>query len=926
MQKKKLIEVAVPLEAINEASAREKSIRHGHPSTLHLWWARRPLASARAVLFASLVDDPSSNPDAFPGEKEQDQERKRLFKLIEDLVRWENSNNQELLARAHEEIRKSVGEKLPIVYDPFAGGGTIPLEAQRLGLEAHASDLNPVAVLINKAMIEIPPRFAKRPPVHPDGGDRLHNEAWRGAAGLAEDVRSYGKWMRDEAFRRIGHLYPQVAIPSEYGGGTATVIAWLWARTVPSPDPAFSDVHVPLVSSFWLSKKKGNEVYINPVVDGKSYRFEIRHGIPDDPDLISRGTKLSRGANFECLVSGNPMSPEWIKKQGKSGRMGAKLMAVVAEGKQGRVYLEASEEMEKIAREAKPTWRPEQDMPKNPRWFSPPDYGMDSYGDLFTPRQLVALTTFSDLIAEAREKVIRNAAAAGLDNDGKGIDAGGSGAVAYGDAVATYLAFGVDRLANRQSTICFWDNSRGNIQQTFSRQAIPMTWDFVEGNPFSNSTGNFKDTLEWISKVIEILPAQVKGRAIQADVHALEDDSLGSVFATDPPYYDNIGYADLSDYFYVWLRRSLKDVYPGLFQTLLVPKTQELVATPYRFEGDKHKAEQFFETGMKAAFRVMHARHREEFPLSLYYAFKQSEKKDEGGIASTGWETMLKALIDSGFQVLGTWPLRTEYTGNLKKTVNALASSIILVCRKRPADAPVTTRGKFIAELHEELSAAVRTMQKANIPPVDLQQAAIGPGMAVFSKYAEIREASGTMRIHDALVLINQHLDEILGEAESEYDEYTRWAVSWFEQFGAGEGDYGTAEGLAKAKVVSVNGMVDAGFLFARAGKVRLLRRDELDNQWAPVDDESFTIWETAQHLVRALLENGEPKAAELLADLSADQVEAVKQLCYRLFNTCENKKWAGEAQGYNALIASFPSIAEKARAVPKRPKQGTLL
>jgi putative DNA methylase len=453
-----------------------------------------------------------------------------------------------------------------------------------------------------------------------------------------------------------------------------------------------------------------------------------------------------------------------------------------------------------------------------------------------------------------------------------------------------------------------------------------MTWDYAEANPFSESTGCFTGSLNWIPKVIDSLPANNKGFSKKIDIRNDSEDMTHTIFATDPPYYDNIGYADLSDFFYVWMRRGLKHIYPDLFKTMLVPKTQELVAIPYRFDGDKHQAERFFEDGMQAAFRVMHTHNNERYPLSLYYAFKQAEKKGDDGIASTGWETMLQGLINSGFQVLGTWPVRTERSQGLKTGTNVLASSIILVCRKRPQDAPITTRGKFIAELHKELGSAVKTMLEANIPPVDLQQAAIGPGMAVYSRYSEIREASGTMNIHDALVLINQHLDEVLGEAESDYDEYTRWAISWFEQFGTGEGEYGTAENLAKAKVVSVQGMVDAGFLSARAGKVRLLRRDEMDPAWTPVRDTSFTIWEATQHLVRALINEGEDRAAELYNELSADQVEAVKQLCYRLYTTCENKKWAQEAQGYNALIASFPSITEKARTVKRRPHQGTLL
>jgi putative DNA methylase len=606
--------------------------------------------------------------------------------------------------------------------------------------------------------------------------------------------------------------------------------------------------------------------------------------------------------------------------------MGARLLAVVGEGGRGRIYLAPTEEMERIAHEEKPVWRPEQKIGGDRRALWTPLYGLETFADLFTDRQLVALNTFCDLVKEARERVINDSVKAGLENDGIGIDAGGTGVTAYGDAVATYLAFVVDRLANRQSTICFWDNSRENIQQTFTRQAIPMTWDFVEGNPFSSSTGNFTSECSWVYIFLSKIIFVNNGYASLSDVISNSLKIGKVVFTTDPPYYDNIGYADLSDFFYVLLRRNLKPIYPELFKTLLVPKSKELVATSYRFEGDKKKAERFFEDGMKKAFRVMYENHKDGFPLSIYYAFKQAEKKLDGTMANTGWETMLQALVTTGFQVLGTWPVRTEYTGNLKKTINALASSIVLVCRKREPYAPVTTRGRFIEELHKNLAFAVKTLQEANIPPVDIQQAAIGPGMSVYSKYSEIREASGTMRIHDALVLINQHLDDILGEDESDYDDYTRWAVSWFEQFGTKEGDYGTAENLTKAKVVSVKGMVDAGFLFAHAGKVRLLRRDELEANWSPQRDSSFTIWETTQHLVGALQNEGEDRAAEIYNELSADHIESAKQLCYRLFNTCEQKGWAQEAQGYNALIASFPSISEKARNMPRRPRQQTML
>ena len=775
--RKKLIEVALPLDAINAASRREKSIRHGHPSTLHLWWARRPLAAARAVIFAQLVDDPSADPERFPTEKARKRERERLFELIEQLVTWENTTNEEVLKRARREIVRSWRracadnadhprarelfdpDKLPAFHDPFAGGGALPLEAQRLGLEAHASDLNPVAVLINKAMIEIPPKFAARAPVNRSAqragtsrAESLIDREWRGAQGLADDVRHYGRWMRDEAARQIEHLYPKVEItPSmvrerpdlrAYEGRKLTVIAWLWARTVPSPNPAFADVDVPLASTFMLSSKRGKEAYLEPVVNDDGYRFEVRVGRPSDPGAPKQGTKMSRGANFRCLMSGAPMAPAYIKSEGRDGRMGTRLMAIVAAGDRGRVYLSPTPEHEELAQKAQPAWQPELRQPENPRWFSPPDYGLPTFGDLFTPRQLVALTTFSDLVGEAQERIRGDAVVAGLTDDDRPLRDGGTGARAYAEAVAVYLGLGVSRLANRQATLCFWDRGREGVQQVFARQALPMVWDYCEGNPFSDSSGNWVVQLKFPAKVIETTPAMIPGHAAQAD--ACESAlARGRVVSTDPPYYDNIGYADLSDFFYVWLRRSLKSLFPGLFSTLAVPKAEELVATPYR-HGDREAAERFFLGGMKKAIHHLAERAHPGFPATIYYAFKQSESKGEAGVSSTGWEKFLDGVISAGFAITGTWPIRTENVSALKKNVAALASSIVLVCRRRAADAPLATRREFLTALRAELPPALHLLQSGNIAPVDLAQAAIGPGMAIYTRYEWSRSSTVT--------------------------------------------------------------------------------------------------------------------------------------------------------------------------------------
>ena len=932
--RKKLIEVALPLEAINAASAREKSIRHGHPSTLHLWWARRPLATARAVLFSQLVDDPSSRPELFPTEEDQSQERERLFRIIEELVKWENTTNETVLEQAREEIRRSWRrtcednrdhpraadlfdpDRLPAFHDPFAGGGTIPLEAQRLGLEAHASDLNPVAVLINKAMIEIPPRFAGRPPVNPEArrGRGSTEAQWKGAAGLAEDVRYYGKWMRDEAEKRIGHLYPKIEVTTEmaqkrpelkpYVGRKLTVIAWLWARTLKSPNPAFADVDVPLASSFVLSTKSGKEAHIEPVIENDGYRFTVKAGPP--PVAANNGTKSGgSGSSFLCLMSGVPMPFEYLRSEAKAGRMRARLMAIVAEGDRGRVYLEPTEEQEVIAQSAMPQDTPETDLPERALGFRVQEYGMRKWRDLFTDRQLVALTTFSDLVVEARERVRQDAIDAGMPEDGTPLQDRGNGAMGYAEAVGVYLAFALSRSADRGSTICSWDSrpKMEALRNTFGRQAIPMIWDFAEGNPFSESSGNWLKNIDWGAKATINLPCTGRGESHQIDATD-QKVTLSKVVSTDPPYYDNIGYADLSDFFYVWLRRSLRATFPGLFATLAVPKAEELVATPYR-HNNKGQAEAFFLEGMTRALKCLSEQAHPALPVTIYYAFKQSERTGESGIVSTGWETFLDAVIQAGFAVTGTWPVRTELGNRLVgMDTNALASSIVLVCRPTGVDVAMATRREFLDALRSELPEALRKMQQGNIAPVDLAQAAIGPGMAIFTRYARVLDASGAaVSVREALALINETLDEALAEQEGDFDADTRWALAWFDQSGFSDGEYGVAETLSTAKV-------------------RLLAPAELPQDWDPKTDSRRTVWETTHHLVRVHSQGGDAAAADIMANIGAD-AEPARDLAYRLYRICDLRNRPQEALGYNALVRNWGEIsglATQARQAPTEP------
>ena len=988
--RKKLIEVALPLEAINREAAREKSIRHGHPSTLHLWWARRPLAACRAVLFTSLVDDPDSDPrfDAYgPDEREHavGERRAELFDLIEELVKWENSNNPKIINRARAEIASSVasrkielgeldkdtivfapeGSKLkegdkrpdgplaedrttayrvslrqskpdvvnhflanyaPPVLDPFAGGGSIPLEAQRLGLRAYASDLNPVAVLINKALIEIPPKFAGMPPVNPDWQSKSAEEkaarTWSGAQGLADDVRYYGKWMRDEAEKRIGHLYPKVAITkemakdrpdlSDYVGRELTVIAWLWTRTVKCPNPGCGH-RMPMVRSFWLSKKKGKEAFADPIIDSQrgTVTFKIRlDGSP--PDETTNRTMA------RCLFCGNEIKKPQLRETARQHGMQEIPFAVVVEGTRGRVYLEAPAA---VLPACEPPDAPEirQLITDDKRWFSPPQYGLPTFHDLFTPRQLTVLVTFSDLVGEARAQVLADARAVEAFADHPAPDQPlhqlGTGPQAYADAIAAYLALSFGKLTVFHNTLGRWRPNEGKSAPAFGRQALPMVWDFPEVNPFAGAGGDWVGVIDGTCGVLSRVAPLGHGRANQADAISASTYDGGAVISSDPPYYDNIGYADLSDFFYVWLRRSMREIYPGLLTTMLTPKSDELIASPSRHGGSKAKAASFFEEGLGTAIGQWRRHGRSDHLTTIFYAFKQTET-DTAGTASTGWETFLAGVIAHGYSITATWPMRTESNTRLVgMNVNALSSSIVLACRPRSPDAPLATRREFAEALRAELPEAIRNLQSGNVAPVDLAQASIGPGMAAFSGYSKVVNADGTpMSVREALQLINQVLDEALTEQESDFDADTRWALKWFEQYGQTEAPFGDAETLAKAMAVSVSGLVDAGFLKAGAGKVRLLKREELDPNWDPVTDTRLTIWEVTQYLILRLEQDGESGAAELLRRVGTGHGETARELAYRLYQTCERKKWADQARSYNGLVVSWPEIERLSR------------
>lgn len=908
-QKKKLIEVALPLEAINAESAREKSIRKGHPSTLHLWWARRPLATARAVIWASLVDDPSSHPELFPDEDTQRRERERLFGILMRLVTWENSNDESILDEAKHEILKSTGGNPPALLDPFSGGGAIPLEGLRLGLEVHAHDLNPVAVMINKAMVEVPPKFSGQSPVNPKWHHQIGRSAkTKGLHGLADDVRYYGEWMRKQAYERIGDLYPKIKGRS---GKLQTVIAWIWARVIKCPNPACG-CEMPLIRSFVLSKKKGHETYVKPVFHDGSFEYRVEHGKIDEEGTVNR-----KGA--KCLHCGAPVDFPYIRNEGRAGRMALRLIAIVTEGDKGREYISANSEHIHAANVELPAGFPDASLPFNPRNFQTPNYGLETFASLFTPRQLTALVTFSGLVKEAQKEVEKDAIAAGLVNDGISLRDGGIGAKAYGEAVGIYLSFAIDRLANRSSTICIWNRIGEKIEQTFGRQAIPMTWDFAEANVFSNSTGSWSGSLGWIPDCIDEFPeANIIGTAIQHD--AQTDCGLRNfLISTDPPYYNNIVYADLADFFYIWMREGLKDTFPELFSTMLVPKKEELVATPYRFDGDSNKAKAFFEDGMYRSCCQLFKYAIDDIPVTIYYAFKQSDTDEDQQTASTGWETMLSAILKAGFAITGTWPVRTERATGLKVDMNALASSIVLVCRKRPADARSVTRREFINALHREMRQALEKLQSANIAPVDLAQSAIGPGIGVFSRYKSVLEADGKpMSVRAALQIINQELDAFYNEQEGELDRESRFCVDLFNQYAFNTIKFGDADILARAKNTSVQALADRGVLQASKGQVRLLTREEIPERVSATEE---CVWLLTQQLARAMEKGGVKECASIVMNLYGSNAENAKALAYRLYTICERKNWAQEGYAYNNLVVAWPDIqamaADMAAATP---------
>lgn len=898
MIKRKLIEVALPLEAINRESERDTPKRSNHPWRLHFWWARRKLATARAVLFAQLVDDPSSHPEQFPTFDAQRAERERLHGIVERLVAWENARDENLLKEARAEIFRSSSGAPPAILDPFAGGGSIPLEAQRLGLEAHASDLNPVAVLINKALIELPPRFRNQAPVHPGAAsERLG--AWPGASGLASDVRSYGTWIRSQAIGRVGSLYPTAS--------GMQPLAWSWARTVQCPNPACR-IDAPLMKSWWLAKKVGRKVLVAPEIvtdttrqSGLRVGFVVTENPASVPANADDGTVGRRGGS--CIACGAAISLAYIRDEGRAKRMGQELVATIVDGGRRRSYVAATQDQIQAAKMAVPDAPIAGSLGYYPRDLKAPTYGLTEFADLFTPRQLTVIATLSDLVIEARQRIVAD-----------------GGTREYADAIVTYLGLALSRGTDYQSNVTTWHYQNEQIRNVFARQAIPMAWDFLEVNILAAGSGTWASQVELAAQALDGLVVGPGAHVAQAPAQSVS--SKGLVLSTDPPYYDNVEYAELADFFYVWLRRTLRHIYPDLFSTLLVPKSDELVANQYRHDGNDG-AKRFFEDGFRRVFADARAHADMDYPITVYYAFKQSESNDDGD-ASSGWETLLEGMIRSGWMITSTWPFRTETVSRmLAQGKNALASSIVLSLRPRPEGAPTTDRRGFIAALEAELPDALRKLQQGAIAPVDLPQAAIGPGMAVFSRYSGVLEPDGSkMTVRSALVRINEILDQVLNEQEGDYRPDTRFAITWYRLHGYAAGKSGEAENVATARAVVLGDLARSGILTHRGGVVQLLGPSDLDGHYDPSTDQHISTWEVLHHLIKILERDGVAQAGDFLrtaldrlaGDIDADEL---KELAHLLFRIAESNGWTKDALSFNTLVTSWPEIIEVARSTP---------
>jgi putative DNA methylase len=893
---KKLIEVALPLDIINDASAFDKSPLAGtHAKDIHYYPARLPFPAARSVLFASLIDDPSSNVIKFPDEKSQELERARLFSLIRDLCKNKKHINSIAFKTAFDEIKKACSNKMPTVHDPFSGGGAVPLEGMRLGLKAIAADLNPISVLLNKANIELLPKYILSSPINPESKKQEGLIEWENGQGVESDIKYYGKIISKRIESKLVDCFPRV----NFNGRDYKVQLYIWVRTIKCSNPACG-CEMPLVKSFALRSKKPPKKYFKPIFENLQGKI-ILSGFSILETNPGPGT-IKRNKAF-CANCNEAITLDYIKSEGQNSRMSKRLAAILIDVGRGSEFIAATLQDENIATNIPDTWSPNYELSTHPQYMSPPRFGFTKFNDLFLNRQLYTISTISDEIHKINKELVNN------------------GDLDHANLLTLYLFFALDRYVGYATSLSRWDNTREQHKDLFAATRYSMTWDFPEPNPFSEKGISW---LYFVNKVAEgagatLNPLCKPGIVLQKNAEVSDPSLQNLLVSTDPPYYNNIPYADLMDFFYVWMKRNLEPYFPHLTKTLLTPKAEELVANEFRFDGDKEKAKEHFESGFKRAFTVLKEAMDERFPMSIYYAFKQEEVEDASEddesnpndiTLTTGWETILEAVVQSGFQITATWPLRASQKWRLRAIgSNALASYIVMVCRKRDDKAISITRRQYIQELKRELPRALEVLQRSNLAPVDLAQAALGPGMGIYSKYTEILEQDGSkMRVRTALTLINKVLDEILTEQEEDFDAETRWALAWFEQYGTSKQPYGDAESLCRAKGTAVNALADSGIISAGGGFVKLFAREELPANWDPATDRKTVVWEIAQHLIKHLQEKGELGAARLYKSLGS-KADVARELAYRLFTISEKKGWAQEAQAYNSLVLSWNQI-----------------
>lgn len=913
MIKKKLIEVAMPLDAINEISGHERYIHHGHPNTLHLYWARRPLSACKAVLFGQLIDDPSSHPDKFPTLDDQKKERSRLFEMMIQLIQWKNRNNKAIFTQALNEIKASNGGKIPTIYDPFSGGGSIPLEALRMGLVSKGSDLNPIAVMIGKSMLEVPNKFV--------GKHGVSNELSSDLSGLADDIRFFGEKIKQNVLKKMDKNYPKHEVKNNSGTNSYTVCAYIWARTVPSPDPVFSHVDVPLASTFLLNSKTNKEVILVPIIDKEKGKisYSLKSNCSNDELLnAKKGTKAARGAEFFCILSNSAISNEYIRNQAEIGNLRNSLLAIIVESKNGKQYMLPNSE-EIAAANCKRLEPLHNNKLPQKQYIGPHRYGFKDFSDLYINRQNNVIIEFTNEIKNIEREIVLKAKKIGFKEDNITLHEGGTGAQAYAEAIILYITFALSKGLDYWSSTCIWHNKNQQISHTFGRQAIPMTWDFVEANPFSNSSGNWMGFIDWVANAVENLPLNGSGEITLQDAKEV-DYNENTIISTDPPYYDNIPYADISDYFYSWIYPIIKNIFPKIFNSLATPKTDELVADIIR-HGSKDDAASFFLQGMTKAIKQMSLKSSSEVPTTIYYAFKQTEIEKEG-VSSQGWSTFIEAIISAGYSVVGTWPIRTEMASRLRGSKsNALANSVVIVCRKKNNLLGTITRAEFIRQLKTELPKAISDLKAVNISPADIPQSSIGPGIGIFSRYQAVLENDDShMSVKTALQLINREL----GDEEGEYDSETSFSITWFEQNGFNVGDFGSANNIANAKGISVNTLVHSGVAQSSGGKFSLLDRESLEDDWNPTTDKNLTIWECCQYLIKTIENKGEFETAKLMKQMGSGRAESAKELAYTLYDIAANKrKDANEATAYNGLIASWSDLTAQSANITEGELRG---